>query len=174
MMRILAFTSLISVTATACGDAPAPVVTPAPSSAAVAPTTPTTPASIVDPYITIQETLAQDSLAALPELAARVVTASEPLQEAAGISALIAGAGRLPATDIETARVAFEKMSMGLITYLKANPAERAGLEVIHCTMAFNNKGAYWVQRKGEVSNPYHGKMMLRCGEVLAWDQAPG
>ncbi|MBK8261427.1 MAG: DUF3347 domain-containing protein [Nannocystis sp.] len=171
MMRILAFTSLISVIATACGDAPAPAAAPAPGSSAV--TTPT-PTSIVDPYITIQETLAKDSLDALPELAARVVTASEPLQEAAGISAVIAGAGRLPATDIETARVAFEKMSMGLITYLKANPAERADLEVIHCTMAFNNKGAYWVQRKGDVNNPYHGKMMLRCGEALAWDQAPG
>jgi len=173
MMRILVFTSVTTLSclvSVACGDAAAPAPAAAPASAAAAPAT---PVSIVDAYMAIQETLAGDSLNELPELAARVVTASEPLQEAAGVSAIIAGAGRLPAGDIETARVAFEKMSMGLITHLKANPAQQPGLEVIHCSMAFNNKGAYWVQRKGEVSNPYHGKMMLRCGEALAWDQAP-
>jgi Cu(I)/Ag(I) efflux system membrane fusion protein len=27
-------------------------------------------------------------------------------------------------------------------------------------------KGAYWVQKKGSVKNPYFGKSMLTCGEV--------
>ncbi len=82
--------------------------------------------------------------------------------------------GRVAVPDIDTARLAFSKMSMGLISYLKQHPGERGDLEVVFCPMAFNNKGAYWVQRKGEIINPYHGMMMLHCGDKVAWDQAPG
>jgi Cu(I)/Ag(I) efflux system membrane fusion protein len=34
--------------------------------------------------------------------------------------------------------------------------------------MAFDAKGAKWVQRDQPVANPYYGKAMLRCGEVRA------
>ncbi|MEZ4380231.1 MAG: hypothetical protein R3A79_02700 [Nannocystaceae bacterium] len=130
--------------------------------------------SFIDSYITIQETLADDSVDKLAELGAQVVTGTEALQDTPGIAEVLAGAGRIASQDIETARVAFEKMSMGLIAYLKANPDARADYQVIHCTMAFNNKGAYWVQRRGDVNNPYHGKMMLRCGDPIDWDKVPG
>jgi hypothetical protein len=126
------------------------------------------------PYMAIQETLANDSIDDLAKLSARVITAAEPVQAQAGVGDIIAGAGRVAAQDIDTARTGFSKVSMGLITYLKQHPAEREGLEVIHCTMAFNNLGAYWVQKTGKVINPYHGKMMLHCGDKVAWDAAPG
>jgi Cu(I)/Ag(I) efflux system membrane fusion protein len=31
--------------------------------------------------------------------------------------------------------------------------------------MAFDNKGAYWLQDSEEIANPYFGAAMLRCGE---------
>ncbi|MBU0943528.1 MAG: efflux RND transporter periplasmic adaptor subunit [Proteobacteria bacterium] len=34
------------------------------------------------------------------------------------------------------------------------------------CPMAFDNKGATWLAPSEEISNPYFGAMMLRCGEV--------
>ncbi len=34
------------------------------------------------------------------------------------------------------------------------------------CPMAFDNKGATWLAADTEISNPYYGAMMLRCGEV--------
>jgi hypothetical protein len=129
---------------------------------------------ITAPYLVIQTTLANDSIDDLSRLSARVITAAEPVQAQPGVGDVIAGAGRVAALDIDTARASFEKVSMGLITYLKQHPAEREGLEVIHCTMAFNNKGAFWVQKAGDVINPYHGKMMLHCGDRVAWDKAPG
>lgn len=132
------------------------------------------PEAMTTPYLTIQETLARDSIDGLSQLSARVVTAAEPAQTAGGVAELIAGAGRVAVPDIDTARLAFSKMSMGLITYLKQHPGERADLEVVHCPMAFNNKGAFWVQRTGEINNPYHGMMMLHCGDKVAWDKAPG
>lgn len=35
-----------------------------------------------------------------------------------------------------------------------------------YCPMAFNDKGAFWVQKGKEISNPYFGASMLRCGEI--------
>lgn len=126
------------------------------------------------PYVAIQETLARDSIDGLSQLSARVVTAAEPVQDRAGVAEVVAGAGRVAVQDIDSARLGFAKMSMGLITYLKQNPDQRADLEVVFCPMAFNNKGAHWVQRSGEIVNPYHGMMMLHCGDKVAWDKAPG
>ena len=140
--------------------------------------TPPVPASgkeaLATPYVAIQETLARDSIDGLSQLSARVVTAAEPVQDQTGIAEVVAGAGRVAVQDIDTARLAFSKLSMGLIVYLKQHPGERADLEVVFCPMAFNNKGAYWVQRSGKIVNPYHGMMMLHCGDKVAWDQAPG
>lgn len=152
---------LLFVTAVACSSE-------AGKPAAAAPT------SVVEPYVTIQETLAADRLDRLSELSAQVVVAAEPLQKESGIAEVVAGAGRVAAQDIDTARAGFEKMSKGLISYLKTHADQRAGYEVVFCPMAFNNKGAYWVQKTGEIVNPYHGMMMLHCGDKVAWDKAPG
>ena len=35
-----------------------------------------------------------------------------------------------------------------------------------HCPMAFDNKGADWLQRGTQINNPYFGDQMLRCGEI--------
>ena len=161
MVRGLLILSLTVTTACSQGSA----VAPAPVGLQEAMTT---------PYVAIQETLARDSIDGLAQLSARVVTAAEPVQAQAGVAEVIVGAGRVAVQDIDTARLAFSKMSMGLITYLKLHPEEREALEVVFCPMAFNNKGAHWVQKAGEIVNPYHGMMMLHCGDKVPWDLAPG
>ncbi len=35
------------------------------------------------------------------------------------------------------------------------------------CPMAFDNRGATWLQRGKDLRNPYFGSAMLRCGELL-------
>ncbi len=154
------FLPLVVAVAAGCGGASKPAAT--------------APKSLVEPYIAIQETLARDSLEKLSELSAQVVVAAEPVQSQAGVGEVVAGAGRVAAQDIDTARAGFQKMSMGLITYLKGHADQRNGYEVVFCPMAFNNKGAYWVQKTGEIVNPYHGMMMLHCGDKVTWDKAPG
>ena len=37
---------------------------------------------------------------------------------------------------------------------------------VAYCPMAFDNKGAEWLQRGTKINNPYFGDAMLRCGEI--------
>ncbi len=34
------------------------------------------------------------------------------------------------------------------------------------CPMAFNNTGGYWLSKEKEISNPYFGERMLKCGIV--------
>ncbi len=146
---------------------------PAKDSSGQAKQAPASTGSLVDQYLAIQTLLADDKVDDLPKLAAQVIAAAEPLQSQPGVDQITQGAGRAAAKDIATARAGFQKMSMGLIAYLKGNPELQKGYEVAFCPMAFNNKGAYWVQAKGELINPYHGKMMLHCGDHVPWDKAP-
>jgi Cu(I)/Ag(I) efflux system membrane fusion protein len=53
-----------------------------------------------------------------------------------------------------------------------ANSVERLGVEIkgpifeLYCSMAFNNRGAIWLQQDEDIRNPYFGAQMLKCGEV--------
>lgn len=126
--------------------------------------------TMLTPYLAIGDTLAADKLDQLPELGAQVIKAAEPKQGQPGVDAIIQGAGRIGAQDIQTARTAFKKMSAGMIEYLAAHPDEQAGHTIVHCTMTFGGKGGLWVQKEGKVMNPYEGAMMLHCGDKLGWD----
>jgi len=173
-MRRLLLVAPALIVALACGADTTANEPAAASQGAKSPSHESGTSALLGSYVTVQETLADDSIDKLAELGAQIVAGAENVQDRPGIADVMVGAGRIASQDIETARVGFRKMSMGLISYLKANPSERDDLQVIHCTMAFNNKGAYWVQRAGDINNPYHGKMMLRCGEAIEWDKAPG
>ena len=35
-----------------------------------------------------------------------------------------------------------------------------------YCSMAFDNKGGFWISKEPEIKNPYFGDIMLKCGEV--------
>jgi len=63
-------------------------------------------------------------------------------------------------------RAAFEQVSMAVIELLRAfgNPVDST-LRVALCPMAFDSRGARWVQAKEKLRNPYYGSAMLRCGD---------
>jgi membrane fusion protein, copper/silver efflux system len=71
------------------------------------------------------------------------------------------------AEDMETARKGFESLSTGMSLVI-----ERLGVEIkgpifeLYCPMAFDNRGAAWLQQSEDIRNPYFGAMMLECGEV--------
>jgi Cu(I)/Ag(I) efflux system membrane fusion protein len=68
---------------------------------------------------------------------------------------------------IEAARQAFEQLSNELVAVLRQfGIPENRVLYRLHCPMAFNNKGADWLQRDKETLNPYFGASMPKCGEV--------
>ena len=109
--------------------------------------------------------------------------------ETAGLSSDVAGrwnraVARLKAAAAKTAaaadmgkrREAFEPLSDLLWESLASfgtgtdEPVRR-----FHCPMAFDDRGAYWIQPGETTANPYYGDMMLRCGsqkEVLTGARA--
>lgn len=125
--------------------------------------------TLLTPYLTIGDTLAADKLDQLSELGAHVITAAESRQGEPGVDALVQGASRIGAQDIQTSRTAYKKMSAGIIEHLKAHAGDQAGHTIVHCPMTFGGKGGLWVQKEGKVMNPYEGAMMLHCGDKLDW-----
>lgn len=140
---------------------------------------------VVEHYLESSRTLAADEidvarghLGMLAE-ATTQVEATGPKQTRQAWSELassLSGHARHAATATDTAevRVAFEALSDGIEVVLERFGNPTAGpLDVAFCPMAFDNKGAQWVQRDEPLANPYYGAAMLRCGEVRA-TLAPG
>lgn len=126
--------------------------------------------TLLTPYLAIGEVLSNDRIDGIDKLGAQVVEAGQTQASDPGVDEILAAAGRVGSPDIATVRLAYRKMSEGMIAWLAAHPEARAGLELVHCPMTFTNEGAYWVQRSGQIHNPYEGAMMLRCGAKIAWD----
>ena len=71
------------------------------------------------------------------------------------------------AGQIETARRQFELLSNEMIIVVKQfGIPENRSLHRLHCPMAFDNKGADWLQSDADTLNPYFGVSMLKCGQV--------
>ena len=70
------------------------------------------------------------------------------------------------AKSLKDARDAFKKLSRPMAMW--ASMAKPKGVFVVFCSMA---KGS-WLQRSKEIRNPYHGKEMLTCGEIVGGDTA--
>jgi Cu(I)/Ag(I) efflux system membrane fusion protein len=126
--------------------------------------------TLLTPYLAIGQILSDDELDDLAMLGAQIVTAAESRADQPGVAEMLAAVGRIGAADISTARLAYRKLSEGMIAWLVAHPDQREGLLLVHCPMAFANEGAYWVQPRGQLRNPYEGAMMLRCGADIGWD----
>lgn len=69
--------------------------------------------------------------------------------------------------DIETVRASFEQVSNSMIAlHRRFGHAGDRTFYLAFCPMAFDNKGAYWLQTDSIIANPYFGDMMLGCGEI--------
>ncbi|MDA0373171.1 MAG: efflux RND transporter periplasmic adaptor subunit [Planctomycetota bacterium] len=71
------------------------------------------------------------------------------------------------ASDLRTRRASFEALSKALLR-LVSGFGHSAGATLVeaHCPMAFDDRGASWLQAGEEILNPYFGSEMLRCGRV--------
>lgn len=66
------------------------------------------------------------------------------------------------AKSLDEARDEFKQLSMPMAMW--ATMSKPKDVEVLYCSMA----KASWVQRRGNVRNPYYGSTMLKCGRVVA------
>lgn len=127
-------------------------------------------------YLDAQEALADDDLARFQRATGDLDTAVELVQEAALVGEPL-GAWRRAATKLRApaatpdnladARAHFERMSGAIIAlHRRFGHHGSQTWHLTHCPMAFENRGADWIQRGTQINNPYFGASMLRCGEV--------
>ncbi|MBK8976788.1 MAG: efflux RND transporter periplasmic adaptor subunit [Planctomycetes bacterium] len=106
----------------------------------------------------------QDAIAAIA--AADAGTRSERLTERLG-ALRQAATDALAAPDLAATRAAYEHVSVAAIAlHEEFGHAGMAPLFVIHCPMAFDDRGADWLSRDQVVRNPYFGSEMYSCGAV--------
>lgn len=72
------------------------------------------------------------------------------------------------ASDLETMRSAFALLSDELMTIQRMFGFHSGGqLFELHCPMAFDGRGATWLQTNETVRNPYFGESMLKCADKV-------
>ncbi len=128
---------------------------------------------ILEQYLKVQESLAKDSTDGAQAAAKTIGTLAKKLDTASvkGEHAkhykdipghLQKAATELAkATTVDAAREAFKKLSKPMAMW--GTMSKPAGVDVVFCSMV----KASWLQKHGDVQNPYRGTSMLSCGEVV-------
>jgi hypothetical protein len=97
--------------------------------------------------------------------AAKAAESDAPESSKAHFVAVAAAADALagePADDLGKLRLAYGKVSEPVVALLTATPAAAKDYHVFECPMAAGYK--LWAQPTDELSNPYMGTKMLKCG----------
>lgn len=134
--------------------------------------TPTIVDRLAAPYLAVQTALAKDDLEASKIGATQFIEAmkaaprdGDAKEESEALESQAQAIAK--ADDIAAARLAFHELSKEVITLVRhMGTTRKEPLFIVHCPMAFNNKGADWIQDSKTISNPYFGASMLRCGSV--------
>jgi Cu(I)/Ag(I) efflux system membrane fusion protein len=141
-------------------------------------------AAVFDGYLQLQTELANDDLGASQRGFSSLATAAKNAEvhgtegpSAKATSALSSLVEDLVpvAQSLEALRVRFESLTEHVLELHEAtgHPGSKP-LYRMHCPMAFDNKGADWLQRGKTLANPYFGASMLRCGSVKSELPAAG
>ena len=134
--------------------------------------------AVIAHYLDIQSALAKDDQASAAQAAKTAletlagmdmkrVTGDEHmawLKHADELTSLLTAVA--DADGIEPARAKFALLSEQVTAILSRFGGPGGKLYKAWCPMAFGNRGASWIQDQKEISNPYFGKVMLRCGEI--------
>jgi hypothetical protein len=140
--------------ASACAPAPQTSNTPAPGS--------TMSTAIVDPYLKIQQALADDSMEGVKANAGEIATASAALG-APAMKIDTAAVQLAAATEIDDARTKFATLSEAIDAYMTGLHLKAPeGVRVAVCPMVQKP----WLQKGEAIENPYYGKEMLTCGSL--------
>ncbi len=156
-MRLLVLVSALTLSAAAhAADAPAKAAADAPAKVGDA------LASVLPAYFTLQTALAGDTLEGVADAAKTLVAKAKEHQHAG----LEKAAGAITGKDLAADRKAFKAVSDIVVDAVMRDAAAKAQYTVAHCSMAFDNAGADWVQQDKALKNPYFGASMLACGSV--------
>jgi len=135
---------------------------------------------LVNPYLAISQALASDDAQAATNavtgihqavgtINAQSLTGKAAQRWQSELNSLSAITARLSkASDLKTLRSAFALLSDELLTLQRVfGVAGSDKLYELHCPMAFEGRGASWIQANDAVRNPYYGASMLKCADKV-------
>ncbi|MHC4536153.1 MAG: DUF3347 domain-containing protein, partial [Planctomycetota bacterium] len=136
--------------------------------------------SVVEKYLLLQDALASDNKDRAAQVAGETLEALSAIEmgllSGNAQNAWMANSTKMKAAldtikeakGIEPMRVGFEGLSNELISVVgQFGIYEGKTLYRLNCPMAFNNKGADWLQTDENIRNPYFGASMYTCGQVV-------
>ncbi len=117
--------------------------------------------SLAEPYLKIQDNLSKDTIEGLSAAATELAKRASKMHadDSLGNEIKEAAEHLSKSGDIKSARTHFKKLSQLMVRW--QSTAKPKGVKVAYCSMA---KGS-WLQKEGEIANPYYGSKMLKCGE---------
>tara|TARA_R110002049_G_scaffold309101_2_gene516925 strand:+ start:50082 stop:52451 length:2370 start_codon:yes stop_codon:yes gene_type:complete len=136
---------------------------------------------LLNPYLAIGDGLASDkvdavandveqldqSLKAIDASTLAEVASKRWAAESRSLSSIVARLAK--ATDLGAMRSAFALLSDELMTIQRMFGFHSGNqLFELHCPMAFDGRGATWLQANDTVRNPYYGGSMLKCADKVA------
>lgn len=135
---------------------------------------------LVNPYLAISHWLSADDAKAATSAVAGLHQAVSTINaqsltgkaaqrwqsELNSLSAIIARLSK--ASDLKTLRSAFALLSDELLTLQRVFGLSNSDqLYELHCPMAFEGRGASWLQANDAVRNPFYGASMLKCADKV-------
>ena len=133
---------------------------------------------VLEQYLAIQKALSDDTIQGVAEKAQKIVALSANIDPATvtGEHAMhykdipknlkAAATDMAKQKDIEGVRKAFKELSKPMAMW--ATMSKPAGINVVFCSMYQGS----WLQKDKLIANPYYGKSMLRCGEIVSGKDA--
>jgi hypothetical protein len=116
--------------------------------------------AIIEPYLEIGTALASDSVEGVTANAGEIATAASALG-APAFKIDTAAVQLASAGDLADARGKFGVLSEAIDSYItNQRLAAPEGVRVAFCPMVMKP----WLQKDGELRNPYYGSQMLTCG----------
>ena len=133
---------------------------------------------VLEQYLAIQKALSADTIKGVAEKARKIVALSAGIDPATvtgehamhyrdipkNLKAAASDVARQK--DIEGVRKAFKELSKPMAMW--ATMSKPAGINVVYCSMYQGS----WLQKDKLIANPYYGKSMLRCGEIVSGKDA--
>ncbi len=135
---------------------------------------------LIAPYLAISRSLAADDVngaiasvgglhqvaSSLDDESLRGRAAERWKAERNSLSMIIARLAK--ANDLDTMRSTFALLSDQFLAWQRSFGFAGAGqLFELHCPMAFDGRGASWIQADDAVRNPYYGASMLKCADKV-------
>jgi Cu(I)/Ag(I) efflux system membrane fusion protein len=124
---------------------------------------------VLHAYLRVGDSLAADDAAGAKSAFAALAQASTGTLDALGARLVPIAQAGASKSDLADQRKHFDPASEAVIELVQAHGnALSEPLRLMRCPMAFENRGARWLQHGEALRNPYFGASMLRCGSVVS------